>query len=798
MSTPLSTYDLLKSIVQLSTSSVPINVKLDRMLQSISEAFQSDRCLLVRPEEIIQNGFLSRLVSEKRPLWVEEESSFQKENVLPEERELLCPTFACIPLCDESSSQGILYIGFSRNHGFSPQEVDLLLLIGEAMGAAIRNDDLHQKAEETISELTALYEMGKTVTSTLRLENLFELIVATGLRVLKAKGGVLRVEDRRTGELKVKSCLGDYHQNPLDEKIARRVFHTQTPLTFNHSGEEKPSFSMLCAPFLSKGKTFGTLAFYDKDDDSAKFDEKDFQLLLMMTNQMSCAIENALIHYETYEIAQEHERRVKELSTLWELNKALLTTVNFERILQLTLTAITIGEGLKFNRAMLFLVTEKSHILEGAMAVGPDSAEEAGRVWASLSQRKGTLSDLVTQIYPQGRSTLDSIVKEIRVPLEQEQCILSRTVLEGRPFNIQFPQSKDGWIQTRCERGCHLSAEVGCYVSEHLSRDPRVYSFATVPLMGKGKVIGVILVDNLYNQNPIKEEDIHFLSMFANQAGLAIENAILYRNLEEVHQELKETQTLLVHLEKMVALGKMSTTIAHEIKNPLTSIGGFARRLDRAIPGQSQEKKYTQTIIKEVTRLEKILNDLLSYTQDESLAFKELDLRDVLEESLLMVTEGIRSGGIQLVKEYAEEIPKVMGDSHQLKQAFFNLINNASQAMSEKGTLSLRIRPFSKNGSGYIKVEVEDTGNGIDPDDLHNIFNPFYSAKESNLGLGLPIVHKIITSHRGQIEVDNHPGKGVNFIITLPAIPSPRVGELACPALPGPTRPGTGGRDRGP
>lgn len=769
MSTPLNTYDLLKSIVQLSTSSVPINVKLDRMLQSISEAFQSDRCLFLRPEEIIQNGFLSRLVSEKRPLWVEEESSFQKENVLPEERGLLCPTFACIPLCNESSSQGIFYIGFSRNREFSPQEVDLLLLIGEAMGAAIRNDDLYQKAEETISELTALYEMGKTVTSTLRLENLFELIVATGLRVLKAKGGVLRVEDRRTGELKVKSCLGDYHQNPLDEKIARRVFHTQTPLVFNHCDEEKPCFSMLCAPFLSKGKTFGTLAFYDKDDDSTKFDERDFQLLLMMTNQMSCTIENALIHYETYEIAQEHEKRVKELSTLWELNKALLTTVNFERILQLTLTAITIGEGLKFNRAMLFLVNEKSHILEGTMAVGPDSAEEAGRVWASLSQRKGTLSDLVTQIYPQGRSTLDSIVKEIRVPLEQEQCILSRTVLEGRPFNIQFPQSKDGWIQTRCERGCHLSAEVGCYVSEHLSRDPKVYSFATVPLMGKGKVIGVILVDNLYNQNPIKEEDIHFLSMFSNQAGLAIENAILYRNLEEVHQELKETQTFLVHLEKMVALGEMSTAIAHEIKNPLTSIGGFARRLDRAISEQSQEKKYTQTIIKEVSRLEKILSDLLSYTQDESLAFKELDLRDVLEESLFMVTEGIRSGGIQLVKEYAEDIPKVKGDSHQLKQAFFSLLNNASQAMSEKGTLFLRVRPFSKNGSGYIKVEVEDTGKGIDPENLHNIFNPFYSTKESRLGLGLPLVHKIITSHGGQIEVDNHPGRGVNFIITLPA-----------------------------
>ena len=769
MSNPLNTYDLLKSIVQLSTSSIPIQVKLDRMLQSISGAFQSDRCLLLKPEKIDKSGFLSRLVSEKKPLWVEDGASFQKENVPLEEEGLLCPTFACIPLEDETSFQGILYIGFSKHYKFSPQDIDLLLLIGEAMGGVIRNDDLHQKSEETISELTALYETGKTVTSTLKLESLFELIVRAGLKILKAKGGVLRVEDRRTGELKLKWSVGDYHQNPLDEKIARRVFYTRTPLSFNHSGEEKPSFSILCAPFLSKGRTFGTLAFYDKDSDSTKFDEKDFQLLLMMVNQMSCAIENALIHHETSEMAHEHEKTAKELSTLWELNKALLTTVNFERILHLTLTAITIGDGLGFNRAMLFLVNEKDHILEGTMAVGPESAEEAGKVWASLSQRKGTLSDLITQLSPEGHSTLNSIVKGIQIPLEQEQCILSRTVLEGRPFNIQFPQSEEGWLQTRCERGCHLGSEVGCYVGEHLSRDPRVYSFATVPLLGKGKVIGVILVDNLYNQNPITEENIHFLSMFANQAGLAIENAILYRNLEEVHQELKETQTFLVHLEKMVALGEMSTTIAHEIKNPLTSIGGFARRLDRAILEESREKKYTQTIIKEVSRLEKILNDLLNYTREESLVFKELDLRDILEESLSMVTEGIRSRGIQLVKEFAEEVPKVIGDSLQLKQAFFNLINNACQAMTKRGVLSLRVHPFSKNGSSYIKVEVEDNGKGIDPENLHNIFNPFYSTKESNLGLGLPIVHKIITSHRGQIEVDNHPGKGVNFIITLPA-----------------------------
>ncbi len=766
---PLHPCDLLKSIFRLSNASIPIDAKLDQMLQFLSGAFQSERCLFLKSEKIDRNGFLSRVASEKKPFWLENRASFPKENVPLEEEALLCPTFACIPLHDGDSFQGILYIGFSKGYRFSPEEKELLLLIGEVTEGVIRNDDLRQKAEKTISELTTLHEMGRAVTFTLKLENLLELIVTTGLRILKAKGGVLRVEDPKTGELKVGYSLGDYHQNPLDEKMAKRVFHTRTPLSFNHSGEEKPVFSVLCAPFLSKGKALGTLAFYDRDSDSSKFDEKDLQLLSMMTNQMSCAVENALIHYATSKMAQEHEKRVSELSTLWELNKALLTTVNFERILHLTLTAITIGEGLKFNRAMLFLVNEKDRVLGGVTAVGPDSAEEAGRIWDSLAQRKGTPSDLITQLPPEDHSTLNSVVKGIQIPLEGGHCILSRTVLEGRPFNIRLPQSKEGEQPTPCERGCQLGSEAGCYVSEHLSRNPEVYSFATVPLIGKGKVIGMILVDNLYNQNPITEEDVHFLSMFANQAGLAIENASLYRNLEEVHQELKETQTFLIHLEKMVALGEMSTSIAHEIKNPLTSIGGFARRLNRAVLEGSQEKKYSETIIKEVSRLERILNDLLNYTRDESLAFKELDLRDVLEESLSMVTKEILSGRIQLVKEYGEEIPRIIGNSHQLKQTFFNLINNACQAMKEKGVLIVRVHSFAKNGSSYAKVEVEDTGKGIDPENLHNIFNPFYSTKESSLGLGLPIVHRIITSHRGQIEVDNHPGKGVNFIITLPA-----------------------------
>lgn len=620
---------------------------------------------------------------------------------------------------------------------------------------------------ESLSLMRSLSDFFLSSTDTAKF---YQMTLTTGVNIFKARGGVLRVEDQTKGSMEVYSSIGEYHHHPLDQRIAKRVFFTQTPFCLNRKGRRDSFQSILSVPFLVKGKSFGTITLYDKEIEPFKFEEKDLWLLLVIAQQLSFAIENNIAKREISSLIQAQERRVKQLSTLWELNKALLTTVHFERILHLTLTAITIGEGLGFNRAMLFMVNEKERILEGAMGVGPDSAEEAGRIWSSLSRKKENPAEWIAQISSasENHSTLNSLVQGIKIPLEFNQCILSRTVLEGKPFKVQVPQSEEGWIQTRCNRGCSLGSAIGCYISEHLSHDPHVYSFATAPLWGKGKVIGVILVDNLYNQNPITDEDLQYLTMFCNQAGLAIENAMLYRHLEEVHQKLKEAQAFLIHQEKMAALGELSTSIAHEIRNPLVSIGGFARRLDRSMPSEAPEKRYTQTIMKEVRRLEKTLSQFLSYTHEEPLVFKELDLREIVEESLSMVTQGA-SGGIQLIKEFSNSLPLIKGHPEQLKQAFFNLINNAWESIGEKGILSIRVYPVSKNGVTHVRVEVEDTGEGIDPKHLHHIFNPFYSTKENRFGLGLPIVHKVVTTHQGQIEVDNRPGKGVTFIITLPA-----------------------------
>ncbi len=764
-------YELLKTIIHLSTLSLPIKDKLDQMLQAIRQAFGANQTLLLRREQIAENGLLWRLALERKPFWFEDESSLPVEKVSPKEVGLLRPPFACLPLYEKETFQGVLLIGLPEHRKLSPQAIDLLALVTKEMGEAIQISHLQYEVRQTASELTALHEMGKVATSTLKLQELLESIVKTGLKLLQAKGGVLRVRDKATQELKVQWSFGGYQNHLIDEKIAKRVFMTQTPFLLNHAGRENTIRSIVCVPLRSKEGLLGTLAFYDKEVDPSKFDQKDLQLLLTMANQVSFAVENALTHYETSQLAWVNEKRVRELTILWELSKALLTTVNFDHIVQMTLTAITIGAGLGFNRAMLFMVNEKSHTLDGTLAVGPDNAEEAGRIWAAISEEKGELSDLIgqRQLSEDKNSALNTLVKQIQISLDLKECILSRTVREGRPFNIQLPRSEQSWMQTPCERGCALGSEVGCHVRRQLSRDWRVYSFATVPLWGKGKVIGVIVVDNLYNQHPITDEDIQILTMFSSQAGLAIENAILYRNLEEVHQRLKETQTFLVHQEKMAALGELSSAIAHEIRNPLVSIGGFARRLYRSIPDDAPEKRYTQTIMTEVSRLEKIISDILEYTRKEPLTFGEVDLLETLEESFSSVSEKLNGGAIELIKEYPEGIPRIMGDQRQLVQVFSNLFNNAYEAMKGKGTLSLRVHPVAKNGSTFIRIEVEDTGNGIDPENLHNIFNPFYSTKEAGLGLGLPLVYKIIASHRGHIEVDNRPGEGVTFIITFPA-----------------------------
>ncbi|HWI40678.1 MAG TPA: ATP-binding protein, partial [Verrucomicrobiae bacterium] len=224
----------------------------------------------------------------------------------------------------------------------------------------------------------------------------------------------------------------------------------------------------------------------------------------------------------------------------------------------------------------------------------------------------------------------------------------------------------------------------------------------------------------------------------------------------------------LMQGEKLAAIGEMAATIAHELKGPLVSIGGFARRLARKIPQSTPEGKAADTIVKEALRLEKMLSDILSYARKPSLCYSPCDLREIMEDSLRLVMPSLEECGIAVTTLY-REVPTFMGDFQQLKQLFLNLLLNAQEAMRCGGRLDASIEPASLGGLPAVAVTIADTGSGVPVELLNSIFNPFFTTKPHGTGLGLPIVHRIVTNHGGKIEVRNRAGGGAEFRVLLPA-----------------------------
>ena len=217
---------------------------------------------------------------------------------------------------------------------------------------------------------------------------------------------------------------------------------------------------------------------------------------------------------ESENTKDELQKARTELSLLYEISNAMHTTLKLDEILYIILTAVTAHVGLGFNRAMLFLVNDNEGILEGKMGIGPDSGEEANRIWTHLEREKVDLDDLInnykTTSSQLANSQLNSFVKGIRLSLREEKGgVLAMTLLDGMPLHFTSETA-----QTPKQ-----DALIGILKPEE---------FLTVPLKAKDKIIGVLFADNPYTHRPITGDDIRVLTMFANQAGLAIENSRLY------------------------------------------------------------------------------------------------------------------------------------------------------------------------------------------------------------------------------------------------------------------------------
>ena len=221
--------------------------------------------------------------------------------------------------------------------------------------------------------------------------------------------------------------------------------------------------------------------------------------------------------------------------------------------------------------------------------------------------------------------------------------------------------------------------------------------------------------------------------------------------------------------EKFEALGEMVTGLGHQFRNPLLAIGAAAKRLDKGNKIPEASRFYVQIIQKETEKLEKILKDVPGFHIGRECRRRESDVNVMVEKSLSLVFERENRKGVTIERDYEmprEPLPNV--DVDQLEVALYNIFSNASEAMGTSGTLKLKTRVISGTEGRVLWIEVSDTGGGIPPEEVENIFNPFYTTKHWGTGLGLTMTHRIVENHGGDIRILNHPGEGVTFQITIP------------------------------
>lgn len=645
---------------------------------------------------------------------------------------------------------------------FTGEDLQLLSTLASQASMAIENAKLYQQTLKSAREMETLFSLSKGLTSILDLHFVLDSILRMTCDLLGGSFGILTLFDEKTQELVAKSVYG---ANPaLSLNLRFKLGEGTTGWIGEHKegimldtmdeGDKKlaiiPIKNLIGAPLIVKDRLIGTIEIANKIS-AAQFYSSDMMFLSTFAGQASIAIENADLYERAKQLADENLKRATELSILHEISSTLATTLDKDRLLHIILTGVTIGGGLGFNRAILFLLNEKENVLKGVLGVGPDSEDDAHRMWsmapATGSLRERILSDNDMMIHKD--SNINKLATSLIVPVNGGTSVLARTVLDKHGYIIQ-----DAMNDTR--------------TLPSLRDTIKTESFATAPLITKGKVIGVVFVDNYFTKKPITEEDMRFLTMFTNQAGLAIENALIYSNLEETNKSLREAQERLIQQERMAALGEMATSIAHEIRNPLVSIGGFARRLKDKPDMDDQSKRYSEIIYTEVNRLERILHEILAFAREAPPAFISTDINKVIEDALVLCKENLSSRNILISLELYRDLPLISSDPQQLKQVFINLFANAEQAMEGRGgTLSITTR-LSDRLPLDILIEISNSGPGIPQEIMANIFNPFFTTKSSGTGLGLAIVHRIIKSHNGRISVKNRPDDGVSFLIRLP------------------------------
>lgn len=437
-----------------------------------------------------------------------------------------------------------------------------------------------------------------------------------------------------------------------------------------------------------------------------------------------------------------------------KMNSAYLSMVTLDEILQAILVGITADEGLRFNRAFLALFDEKGKYLEGRLAIGPGCRDDAGRIWGEIQEKDLHITEIIENIRVNcfNRDTeVNAIARSLKVDANDGEHLLVRAARERKSIHV---------VDGQCEYP----------VPPELIELLRESTFIVVPLYSSGRSLGVIIADHFVTRQPITPSLISALESFASQASLAIEHCNLYmdmgkkiKELENLTQELEKNKDLLVEAERYAALGHMASQLVHNIRNPVTTIGGTARLLARKT-SEPEWRKFLNMMTSEATKIEETLQDLFTFVDKVVVTRRQTPLYPLLNNCMILFHNIMEKQKISHQLVLQEPDPTINADAHLFKQMIVHLLRNALDAMTDGGSLTIE----AAYDEQLITITIRDTGPGISDHILHKASEPFFTTKTFGTGMGLTLVNRIAKDHGATFRLMNRPEGGTDAILKFP------------------------------
>jgi signal transduction histidine kinase len=449
------------------------------------------------------------------------------------------------------------------------------------------------------------------------------------------------------------------------------------------------------------------------------------------------------------------DNKTLEVRFLHELGSVLQSSVDLEEVLSVALTAITAGKGFGMNRAFLLLADREHAMLNGYLAIGPRNYEEACQAWDEIASNDMDLQTLA-QNFQQNklsseRAKFHDILEQLSVPLSAEDHILIKALDGKHPLLIE-----DAFHHPDVEPGlAHLLG---------------VDTFLLMPLHSRNRRIGMIIADNCITHRRITEEDMRSLETFTFPVAFAIERASLYDRLQvelnrvtEASDKLREQQELIVRMEKMALVGRITSSIAHSIRNPLMVIGGFARSMLRTTPANDPKRDFIESIVNETRQLEGVLDEIFNYSDSLYPTRDFWDVNQMIETAIRDLQGILLLKGCECSFEPDSSLPHAYIDIKQVSYCVRTLIiNEIDGRCGEK----VRVQSFGQDDT--IQVRIEDRGRSVAQESLDVLLTPFAITHDMGTGIGLALCRAMLEKQGIPLAVTAPPEGGIIYTIILP------------------------------